>query len=308
MPFDNGTFTKLYDWLGNKTDIPRKRGDSLNQEFENFSDGLTDLKSEIDAKASTSQVREKLTANRTYYVRTDGSDSNDGLSNTSGGAFLTIQKAYDTICTLDLGGYTATISVADGTYTDRLSINKPFVGGNVTLTGSTSAIISPSSGTCIELSAATTGSLQINGMKLTSIGSVGRGIYIKASGLVLFSGTEFGECSANHILCNTSGARVEANGNYSITGDTPYHWTASYGGVIIVSGRTITLTGTPDFNAFAQASNAGIVLCNADTFTGSATGLRYAATTNGVVNSAGSGATYLPGDSAGQTNSGGQYA
>ena len=38
--------------------------------------------------------REMLTANRTYYVRTDGSDSNDGLANTSGGAFLTIAEGY----------------------------------------------------------------------------------------------------------------------------------------------------------------------------------------------------------------------
>lgn len=62
-------------------------------------------------------VRELLTANRTYYVRTDGSDSNDGLSNTSGGAWLTPQKAYDYVSkNLDLGGYTVTVQFADGTY------------------------------------------------------------------------------------------------------------------------------------------------------------------------------------------------
>jgi hypothetical protein len=69
--------------------------------------------------------RELLTANRTYYVRSDGNDSNTGLANTSGGAFLTVQKAVNIIAaTLDLGGSAVTVQIADGTYTGAVSLKE----------------------------------------------------------------------------------------------------------------------------------------------------------------------------------------
>lgn len=62
-------------------------------------------------------AREVLTANRTYYVRTDGNDSNDGLSNTSTGAFATLAKAKTVIeQTIDDAGYLITIQFNDGVH------------------------------------------------------------------------------------------------------------------------------------------------------------------------------------------------
>ena len=83
---------------------------------------------------NSTSPREKLLSDRTYYVRTDGSDNNSGLSNDSGGAFLTIQKAVDVITLLDLGGYAITIQVANGTYTDGVFLYSVF-GGSATLVG-----------------------------------------------------------------------------------------------------------------------------------------------------------------------------
>lgn len=51
----------------------------------------------------------------TYYVRTDGNDSNTGTANTSGGAWLTIQKAASTVVAGD------TVEVQAGTYAEAVS-------------------------------------------------------------------------------------------------------------------------------------------------------------------------------------------
>jgi hypothetical protein len=85
------------------------------------------------------KTREVLTANRTYYVRTDGSDSNDGLSDTAGGAFLTPQKGCDVIKTLDTGGYDVKLKINDGNYLAYGDITPimPIGGGNYTIEGNT---------------------------------------------------------------------------------------------------------------------------------------------------------------------------
>jgi hypothetical protein len=72
--------------------------------------------------------------------------------------------------------------------------------------------------------------------------------------------------------------------------------------------QAVTLTGTPAFaTAFAYASIAGIQAWNGTTFSGSATGPRYSVAGNSVVNTAGGGANFFPGNAAGSTATGGQY-
>ena len=81
------------------------------------------------------QGRVTLTANTTYYVSTTGNDSTGNGS--SGNPWLTLQHAWNVITTFDLGGYTATIQLADGTYTGGLFVSSAPIGGNVVINGNT---------------------------------------------------------------------------------------------------------------------------------------------------------------------------
>lgn len=86
------------------------------------------------ARFPSGGVRDQLTANRSYYVRTDGNDANDGLADSASRAFATIQKAIDVVGALDLSTFTATIWVGDGTYTITSNLRyRGYQGGQVTL-------------------------------------------------------------------------------------------------------------------------------------------------------------------------------
>jgi hypothetical protein len=78
-----------------------------------------------------------LEADRQYFIRTDGSDANDGLSNNAGGAWATPQKASDTVAGLFLNGFDVFIDVADGTYnlTQAVELKEPLGSGEVTMRG-----------------------------------------------------------------------------------------------------------------------------------------------------------------------------
>lgn len=256
----------------------------------------------------TVSAREVLTADRTYYVRTDGSNSNDGLTNTAGGAFLTIQKAIDVVASIDLSIYDVTIQVGNGTYTAGVSVNTAWVGkGAVTLVGNTttpsSVVISTTSSNAITVG--TGGALRVGGLKLQTTTS-GCGIFVHTGSAVTVMGRmEYGACAQAQIQLSSS--RFTNNGNnYTISGGAPSHILLDAFSYCQNVSSTITLTGTPAFASFINCS-ASFIQCNADTFSGAATGARYSSTANGIIQTFGSGASYLPGNAVGGIATQGQY-
>ena len=256
---------------------------------------------------SAGLIRERLTANRTYYVRTDGSDSNTGLADTSGGAFLTIQKAADVVAALDLSIYNVTIQVANGTYTAGCIITGPWVGsGDVSITGNVTTpanVLLNVTGNCIHVGSA--GRLKVSGLKLQCSG-VGlystRGSYIEVTGLM-----DFGACSSYHAFVE-AGARIQFLANWNTTGGAFASLGGQAAGTMSIASRSTTITNTPAWtSAYASFSLNALLVANAFTFSGSSTGARYSALTGGGIATFGGGASYFPGNSAGTATSPGWY-
>lgn len=247
--------------------------------------------------------RERLAADRTYYVRADGSNSNTGLANTAGGAFLTIQRAVDTAYSVDANAFNITIQVADGTWTEAVTANGPMVGARtLTIQGNTgtpaNVVWNRTSGRCI--SAQSGANITVTGIEFRTTTS---GECLTADGpgskITIGAAVRFGAAAGPHMFAYGGGS-IFGRSNYSIVGGTTYHTFAQAGGNIDIQGITVTLTGTPAFSSsFARSVSSSIILLGFNTFSGAATGVRYQVTTGSGIDVNGGGATYLPGGTAG---------
>lgn len=269
---------------------------------------------ELDAeKVKISDVRERLTANRTYYVRTDGNNANNGLSNTAGGAFLTVQMAIDEVSgKLDLGNFDVTIQVADGTYPDVV-ILKGYAAsaGRVTIRGNpttpANVFFSAASGKTLENIRGTRATYIFNGFKVANTNGYsfffeGRGIFVE------FQNIDFG-ASFSHIIAG-HGAYVTAVGTSNVTGGATVGFWATRQGLLYMSSTTLVYLNSPAFSArHFNASEAGWLDAFGMTFTngGTVTGKRYEVDGVAGIFTNGGGASYLPGSVAGTVTNGGVY-
>lgn len=249
--------------------------------------------------------REVLTANRTYYVATTGSDANTGLS--AGTPLLTLQAAYNKVAALDLNSKSVTISVAAGTYSAGISATAPVVGlGFISITGAGATTVI-SSGAAAAFSASGGAAFTISNLKLSA--ATGNCIYAINNGYVgILGGITFGASTQQHMRSDRGGTISLANlATITIDGSASTHAFAN-GGDILATAPAYTLVGTPNFaSSFVNAFGAGYVAYWMGSFTGAATGIRYNASANSVINVFGAGVNYFPGSVAGSTSSGGQY-
>lgn len=275
---------------------------------------------------SNTNVRELLTSSRTYYVRTDGSDSNTGLANSSGGAFLTIQKAINVIADSLDSSSTFTIQVGAGTYAGFLCKRLVGSSASVTITGDTvtpANVIITSSGTAfgpldnslIE-SRDVPNLYTIQGFTLNSTMSANV-VGIKADrARVRFGSIDFGTGMHRHQVKAINGAHIEATSDYSISSGATNAQAHVYceASVVILTPVSGTRTVTVNSSAF-NTGVSGFVVCIGGYVSASsmaftittATGYNYYASNNGTIVTGSDAYDYFPGGSGGQLFSGGFY-
>lgn len=261
----------------------------------------------------------QLVANVTFYVNGSlGSDSYDGSSatHTSGtiGPFATLQHAVNVVAKLNVAGFVVTVNVAFGTGTYAPFFLGTPINGTLLIAASGGPTISNSTTgvACVTANGFGVG-LTITGFVLVNGGaSAGNGLLAQAGGTINFNTINFGACTSGaHVICDNG--NVNCLGSYTISGNATWHVLAQSGGGAIMSPSTpnvVTLTGSPGFVTTYQAQDIGYIRISSGitSFSGSASvGQRYNGSGNSVIQTAGGGASFLPGTTAGATASGGQY-
>lgn len=270
--------------------------------------------------ATTAKIR--LTGPLTVWVRPDGNDSNDGSANTAAKAFKTLDGAMDAVKYIyDTSGFAVIFRLGvAGTYAAGLSIEG--FGSGVNIIGDvanrnsyvlTSSIQQTISNRCarvvlegVLLENTYTGSSQ----PIFYVGWPGSSITLKDMGfrrpttntncrvIYLSGGASVSTQGSLNLFAAGSDVTIEA----FIVCDVGSTWV----GGEIANPTSIGLTNMVFSRAFcavigAQASFAGT------SFAGVSRGKRYEISLCGAVNTAGAGANFLPGDTAGTINSGGVY-
>lgn len=268
-----------------------------------------------------SQVRIKLTSGLTIWVRPDGDDNNDGSANTAAAAMKTILGAYArAIRQYDTAGFSITIRLGVGGDYQGASLSG-FTGdvvvlGDLAAPGSYNIRGQPTTDTPI---VTRTNQLTLAGVSIAPqflLGGASNGVYARSGSVVNLRNVTFKPpyaVSAHSHVGIDSGASVFTFGEILIViagGDSFINVAegGSFEGGFAGEPTTIKLFDGPGFaTAFCRVVG-GAAKFGATTITGGAYGKRYSVALNGTINTYGGGANFLPGDAAGVTASGGQYA
>jgi hypothetical protein len=270
--------------------------------------------------SSNGTEREQTNSDYEYYVRSDGSDDNNGYNDSPSGAFKTWQYAIDFVASSFDTDYNVTI-IAGGSgvrqfnLTESINIKCPAGNGRLVLRGNPS---NPSecifSGSGTHLLKASHGKCLIDGFRFTSPFVNPNTIFLQCNeGLLQFQNVDFGALtqgsvptSQMHVYAN--GGDVQLIGNYKISGGMGLaHIFAKNGGRVFRPdfNATVTITNNPTFDSTIFLSAGAIYDIPNLTWSGTTVGKKFTVELNSILRSQSSSAN-IPGSIAGVVQTGGQ--
>lgn len=289
------------------------------------------IRGDGNASGTSCAGRWRVSATTNFYVRPDGSDTNDGLANSSGAAYLTANAAFNAIAAnLDINNQTVTVNHTCGTPPCTITaaaqllrlVNVSFVGGAPGYSGDcatpTNVKLNPSSSVSadilIDLAGGGQPAINICGFELAGGTNVSFGLY--CSGTCNVELNSLMQCDAMSQAFSAgypsgvcygvgNGAHLILEGNQTIAGNVGAAL-LTFNGAMIEAGTatTWTLSGTPAWgNAFIYAIWNGSAQVPSMTFSGASTGTRFQIQWGGMV-ATGLGtcavtSTYFPGNANG---------
>lgn len=196
---------------------------------------------------------EVLSAARTIYVRKDGSDSNSGLVNNAGGAFLTIGKAVSYCQARDLNDNNITISINTGTYAEDVTVTGPNRGGGRIIFVAPAGTVTfdgPSEGIIVSDGAI----VEVNGTNMVFSGG---NFHLHATRFasIYARGFTLGAC-AEYQIYSTRFGYIEIDGGYSVSGGAKGMLQASHHGHIRLTASTVTLLANVTYTEYVNYSLA----------------------------------------------------
>lgn len=233
------------------------------------------------------------------YVDQSVAVSGNGSSSSP---YKTVAEALTALFEMDGFGRLAVIRLAAGTYSTAISVDTETKGN-----GNWELLIAGTN--TVPGDVILTGGIEVTSTVVTlqDLTVTTSGLNAKNNGYVRLNRVYFGAVTNAHINAET-GATVEIGTDYTISGGAEVHMQTGYGGQILCMDKEVTLTGTPAFTSYyAYATKLSYHDYSGTTFVGSATGVRALVELNSCINTNGGGATFLPGNAAVVTATGGLY-
>lgn len=265
---------------------------------------------------------EKLTADRTLYVRLDGNDANDGLADTAGGALRTVQAALDKARLIDLNNHNFVVQIRDGTFSGVLraaslpavaGVGNCYLKGNYTNPSACVLTITDEGGSGRVVDTEPFAVWTVGGFKFTSPAAASALVVVHDHGRINIEGkVEYADGWVHNWV--TSDGYLEfwnaSPATVIISGPSFYHLLAG-AATVDYAVESITITDTVAIDTFAVVNSYGQIFVYIDsgiiTGKGLVTGRRYTVQDFAVLDTGGGGETTLPGTTTGVVKTYGIY-